>query len=88
MRTFFYKWCQASKVAYFGQLLELTLLEEFKKCIPERIVVYLKKQKVVPLAKAAVLADEFALTHKIVFVRDVRHVNPALDNKKPRSPKA
>ncbi len=51
----------------FVQLRELVLLEEFKKCLPERIVMYLNEQKVVSLAEAAVLADEFALTHESVF---------------------
>lgn len=43
------------------------LLEEFENCLPERIVVYLNEQKVVPLQRAATLTDEFALTHKSVF---------------------
>ncbi len=38
------------------------LLEEFKNCVPERIVVYMNEQKVVTLQQAALLADEFALT--------------------------
>lgn len=78
----FDKWCQASKVTKFGKLRELMLLEEFKKCLPERIVFYLNEQKNVSLAEAAVLADEFALTHKSVFVRDVRHENPVSTSKK------
>lgn len=48
---------------------------------------YLNEQKVVFLAEAAVLADEFSLTHKSVSVRDMRHEKPVLDNKT-RSPKA
>ena len=46
---------------------DLILLEEFKKCLPERIVVYLTEQKESSVTKAAVLADEFILTHKSVF---------------------
>ncbi|KAF3706922.1 hypothetical protein EXN66_Car000093 [Channa argus] len=63
----FDKWCTASKVTEFEQLRELMLLEEFKTCLPERIVVYLNEQKVDFLSKAAVLADEFVLTHRVVF---------------------
>lgn len=63
------------------------LLEEFKQCLPERIV-YLNEQKVMSLAEAAVLADEFALTHKSVFVQSVRRETPISEYKKPRSPKA
>lgn len=40
------------------------LLEELKKCLPERIVVYLNEQKVVSLVEAAMLANKFALTHQ------------------------
>ncbi len=54
-RTLF-KWCLASKVISLDQLQELILLEEFKNCIPENIVVHLNE-----------FADEFALTHRLVF---------------------
>lgn len=63
----FDKWCVSSKVTDFSSLRELMLLEDFKKCLPERIVLYLNEQKVTDLATAAVSADEFALTHKNVF---------------------
>ncbi len=43
------------------------MLEEFKGCLSERVVVYLSEQKVNSLSQAAVLADEFVLTHKGVF---------------------
>ena len=48
---------------------ELMLLEEFKNCVPERNVVNLNEQKVSTLRQAAILADEFALTHKSAFFR-------------------
>ncbi|CAI5639672.1 unnamed protein product [Oreochromis niloticus] len=60
----FDKWLAASKVKNFTELKELILLEEFKTCLPESIVVYLNEQKVELLSKAAVLADEFVLTHR------------------------
>ncbi len=41
--------------------------KNFKTCLPERIVVYLNEQKVDTLAKAAVLADDFVLTHRVAF---------------------
>ncbi|XP_023180999.1 uncharacterized protein LOC111605866 [Xiphophorus maculatus] len=63
----FDKWCTASKVNNYETLRELILLEDFKKCIPDRVVVYLNEQKVTTLASAAVLADEYALTHKSSF---------------------
>lgn len=63
----FDKWCTASKVRDFNELRELVLLEEFKGCLSDRVVVYLNEQKVTLLSHAAVLADEFVLTHKNVF---------------------
>ncbi len=53
-------------VATFDQLQELVLLEEFKNCVPESVVVHLNEQKVTSVNDAAVLADEFVLTHKNV----------------------
>lgn len=47
---------------------ELLLLEEFKSCLPDRVVTYLNEQQVSSVSQAAVLADEFVLTHKNVFV--------------------
>jgi len=63
--TLFEKWCTACKVTTFDQLKELILMEEFKNCISEKIVVYLNEQKVLSLSEAAVFADEFVLTHKV-----------------------
>lgn len=83
----FVKWCQASKVRDFTQLWELVLLEEFIKCLPKRMVVYLNEQKVVLLAEASVLADEFSLTHKNVFLSSASHKSPVTaKNKRERSP--
>ncbi|XP_026119724.1 uncharacterized protein LOC113098887 [Carassius auratus] len=63
----FDRWCTSNKVSDFHALRELVLLEEFKNCTPERIVVYLNEQKVTSLSQASVCADEFVLTHKGVF---------------------
>lgn len=62
----FDSWSQASVVVDFKSLCELILLEEFKNCFPEQTVMYLSMQKVATLQEAAVLAEEFALTHKAV----------------------
>ncbi len=64
----FDKWCVASKVTDFQALREFILLEEFKGCISDRIAVYINEQKVSSLSNASVLADEFTLTHKTVFI--------------------
>lgn len=84
----FDKWCQASKVANFAQLRELLLLEEFKNCIPEKIGVYLNEQKVTALSEAAVLADEFALTHKTVFSSPARQRRSNSGERGIRAPKS
>ncbi len=66
--TLFEKWCNASKVTTFDQLKELILVEELKNCISEKIVVYLNEPKVSSLTDTAVFADEFVLSHKVVFL--------------------
>lgn len=67
--TLFDKWCAASDVKNdFESLRQLVLLEEFKGSLPDKVVMFLNEQKVSSISKAAVLADEFVLTHKNVFV--------------------
>lgn len=53
-KTLFEKWCLSNKVTSFEQLQELILLEEFKNCAPETVVVHLNEQKVSTLSEAAV----------------------------------
>ena len=65
--TLFDKWCSSCEVADYKSLREMVLVEEFKRCLPDRIVVYLNEQKVSSLSCAAVLADEYMLTHKAAF---------------------
>ncbi|KAM9440555.1 uncharacterized protein Hap1MRO34_025796 [Clarias gariepinus] len=84
----FEKWCSASNVRSFEQLKELMLLEEFKSCLPEQLVVYLNEQKIDVLSRAAVLADEFVLTHKTVFNMPLSHTNSSLRQLKSRNPTA
>ncbi|XP_077954032.1 uncharacterized protein LOC144391284 [Gasterosteus aculeatus] len=65
--SLFDRWCAASKASTYATLRELTLLEDFKSHLPDDIVVHLNEQKVTTVAHAAVMADEYALTHKTVF---------------------
>uniref|UniRef100_A0A671U619 SCAN box domain-containing protein n=1 Tax=Sparus aurata TaxID=8175 RepID=A0A671U619_SPAAU len=81
----FDKWCQACKVETFDGLRELLLMEEFKNQLPDKIVIYLNEQKVVTIADAAVLADEFTLTHVSVFSSPVRR-EPVSTDRRVRSP--
>lgn len=75
------------KAKTFDNLCELMLMEEFQNRLPEKIVIYLNEQKATSLADAAVLADEYALTHKRVFSPAVC-CDPASYDRKVRSPKS
>ncbi len=65
--SLFDRWCTSQRVESKEQLRQLILLEEFKNCLPEVVSVYLNEQKAVTLEQAAILADEFVLTHKVNF---------------------
>ena len=68
---------------------ELVLIEEFKNSLPDRIVTYLNEQKVGTLAQAAVLADEFVLSHKQTFGiprYESRSFTPSASARMPSSP--
>ncbi len=65
----FDRWIKACKVTDYISLRELLLIEEFKNCVPERTALYLNEQKVSTVQQAAVLADEYALMHKPVFLK-------------------
>lgn len=56
--------CKANDFRFFKELL---LLEEFKRCVPNRVVTYLNEQKSASITKAAVMAEEFMLTLKPTF---------------------
>ncbi len=70
----FDRWCAANKIDSLEQLKDLILLEEFKNCLSEKIVVYLNEQKVSSFSEAAVFSDEFVLTHREVFSPVKRNV--------------
>ena len=40
------------------------VLEQYKSTLPERLAIYVAEKRVVNEAEAAVLADEYELTHK------------------------
>lgn len=65
--SLFDRWCASSEVTNLSSLREMVLLEEFKNCLPECVVVHLNEQKVNSLSSAAVLVDEYVLTHKSTF---------------------
>lgn len=54
---------------HLDQHKEFILLEVFKNCVPDCVVVYKFEQKVASLSEAATLADKYMLTHKTVFTQ-------------------
>ena len=65
----FDQWCSSNEVDDFEKLRQLVLVEEFKRCLHSDIKVHLDEQKVATLQNAAVLADDFSLTHKGSFTK-------------------
>ncbi|XP_033100281.1 uncharacterized protein LOC117103773, partial [Anneissia japonica] len=49
----------------FDNLREVLLLEEFKRSIPSEIKLHLDERKVMGAKEAAIMADDYELTHKI-----------------------
>ena len=61
----FDRWLRAQEVSDFAGLRDLILLEEFKSCVHVDVKTYLEEQQITDIGKAAALADEYALSHKI-----------------------
>ena len=63
------RWCASKEVAKdFEKLRQLILVEEFKACVPTNIKTYSDEQKATTLYQAAVLADDYSLTHRNAFL--------------------
>lgn len=62
-------WCRSQRIET-KELRLLVLLEEFKNCLPVVVCTHLNELKVTTIDKAAILADDFMLTHKIDFDRE------------------
>ena len=63
------RWCASKKVAKdFEKFRQLILIEEFKACVPTKIKTYIDEQKATMLHQAPVLADDYLLTHRSVFL--------------------
>lgn len=63
----FSRWCSTSSVDSFEELRNLVLLEQFKQYVPSFIGTYINEHKAKTRNDAAVLADEYVLTHKPIF---------------------
>ena len=65
-KNLFNRWCHSKEIGQdFKKLKQMVLLEEFKDKVRPDIRSHLDEQKVEELEKAAVMADDFALTHKM-----------------------
>lgn len=60
----FTRWLQSSQVTDFEGLKDLMLLEEFKRQVPPAVKLYLEEKDPSDVQKAAILAENFILTHK------------------------
>ena len=52
----------------YPKLRQFMLVEEFKRCINSDVKSFLDEKKVTTLEKAARLADDYTLTHRVSFV--------------------
>lgn len=66
-QVLFERWCKSQNAKDLDDLKNLLLLEQFKHRVREGVATYLNEHKGLTLEKAAVLADEFSLTHKSTF---------------------
>ncbi|XP_069996593.1 uncharacterized protein [Penaeus vannamei] len=61
------RWCESEKVDNdCDKLYQLILVEEFKKCLPDHIKMYLNENRVKVLDEAARMAEDYALIHRNV----------------------
>ena len=62
----FNRWCHSKEIGQdFKKLKQMVLLEEFKDKVRPDIRSHLDEQKVEELEKVAIMADDYALTHKM-----------------------
>ena len=81
----FEKWLTSKEVnKNFERMRQLILIEEFKQCIHSDIKTYLDEHKVSSLVEASTMADDYALTHKLNFVKRAGNIpNSYAQNKSP-----
>ena len=58
------RWCVACKVKTYDELMDLIVLEQFKSTLPERVATYVAEKQTKNESDAAVLVEEYELTHK------------------------
>ncbi|XP_064118979.1 uncharacterized protein LOC135223988 [Macrobrachium nipponense] len=60
----FKKWLKCAEVTSFEELINLMVLEEFKRKLPINVMLYIEDRQEKDLLKAASLADTYSLIHK------------------------
>lgn len=60
----FTRWCNASAVKSYEDLVDLIVLEQFKNTLPNQSAIYIAERNVSTAAEAAALADEYDLIHR------------------------
>lgn len=63
----FDRWLSSQEVTTFQSLRDLIILEDFKNGLPQTVATHVSEHKNLTPARAAVLADEYVLTHKRVL---------------------
>lgn len=64
LETEFNRWTTSVGVKTFGELANLIILEQLKNCVSHNIDTFINERNPQTPGEAAVLADEYALTHK------------------------
>ncbi len=67
LQMHFSRWCSAVDVSDFEGLCNLIVLEQLKNSVPNRVAVYVGEQKAQTATTAAMLADDYVLTHRDIF---------------------
>ena len=60
----FTRWRRSENIATLDDLIDLFLLEQYKNTLSEGVATYIVERKVRTASEAAVLADEWELTHR------------------------
>lgn len=80
----FNRWCFSSDVRSFDKLCNLVVLEQFKQSVCDYITTYINEHKITCPSEAAVLADEYLLTHKSIYCK--QHCRVTFQKSVPLSP--
>ena len=79
LRLQYQRWCVASNVQTVDDMTDLIVLEQFKTTLPERVAIYIAEKQTANEADAAMLVDEYELTHKANFGERLRSANGQRD---------